>query len=54
MTYPAEVSLTALACFTGMVEGEVLALFMERHTSAWAIVFDSRLLAAAYSVNTFL
>lgn len=35
----------------GMVEGGVVALVMERHTGAWAIGFDSRLLAAAYSVS---
>ncbi|KAL2467701.1 WAT1-related protein [Forsythia ovata] len=47
--YPAELSLTSLVCFMGTVEGGVVALVMERHTSAWAIGFDSRLLAAAYS-----
>ncbi|CAI9755828.1 unnamed protein product [Fraxinus pennsylvanica] len=47
--YPAELSLTSLVCFMGMVEGGVVAVIMERHTSAWAIGFDSRLLASAYS-----
>ncbi|CAI9778093.1 unnamed protein product [Fraxinus pennsylvanica] len=47
--YPAELSLTSLVCFMGTVEGGVVALVMERHKSAWAIGFDSRLLAAAYS-----
>ncbi|KAI5668706.1 hypothetical protein M9H77_18559 [Catharanthus roseus] len=47
--YPAELSLTALVCFMGMLESGVAALIMERHMSAWVIGFDSRLLAAAYS-----
>ncbi|KAI3464501.1 hypothetical protein Pfo_021164 [Paulownia fortunei] len=47
--YPAELSLSSLICFMGMVEGGVVAVIMERHKSAWAIGFDSRLLAAAYS-----
>lgn len=52
--YPAELSLTALICFMGMVEGAIAALIMERDMSAWAISFDSRLLAAVYSVSTTL
>ncbi|KAG8378280.1 hypothetical protein BUALT_Bualt08G0121100 [Buddleja alternifolia] len=47
--YPAELSLTSLVCLMGFVEGGIVALVMERHKSAWAIGFDSRLLAAAYS-----
>lgn len=47
--YPAELSLTALICMTGMVEGAAVSLVMERDMSAWKIGFDSRLLAAAYS-----
>ncbi|KAF3445672.1 hypothetical protein FNV43_RR10848 [Rhamnella rubrinervis] len=47
--YPAELSLTALICFMGALEGAVLTLVMERDTSVWAIGWDSRLLAAAYS-----
>lgn len=47
--YPAELSLTALICFMGMVEGGVVALVMERDMSAWLLGFDSRLLAAVYS-----
>ncbi|KAK2976226.1 hypothetical protein RJ640_021937 [Escallonia rubra] len=47
--YPAELSLTALICLMGMVEGGVAALVMERDLSAWSIGFDSRLLAAVYS-----
>ncbi|KAK1386896.1 hypothetical protein POM88_015079 [Heracleum sosnowskyi] len=47
--YPAALSLTSLICVMGMLEGGVVALVMERDMSAWAIGFDSRLLAAAYS-----
>ncbi|KAK4490109.1 hypothetical protein RD792_000766 [Penstemon davidsonii] len=47
--YPAELSLTSLVCFMGTIEGGIVALIMERSKSAWAIGFDSRLLASAYS-----
>ncbi|KAK1404265.1 hypothetical protein POM88_003870 [Heracleum sosnowskyi] len=47
--YPAELSLTSLICLMGMVEGGIVALVMERDMSAWAIAFDFKLLAAAYS-----
>ncbi|GFY96649.1 nodulin MtN21 /EamA-like transporter family protein [Actinidia rufa] len=47
--YPAELSLTALICLMGMVEGAAAALLMEHHMGAWVIGFDSRLLAAVYS-----
>ncbi|CAL5348384.1 unnamed protein product [Camellia sinensis] len=47
--YPAELSLTALICLMGMVEGAAVALAMERDMSAWVVGFDSRLLAAVYS-----
>ncbi|XP_042009162.1 LOW QUALITY PROTEIN: WAT1-related protein At1g44800-like [Salvia splendens] len=47
--YPAELSLTALICLMGTVEGGIVAAIMERGPSAWAIGFDSRLLAATYS-----
>ncbi|KAL7128376.1 hypothetical protein ABFS83_14G312300 [Erythranthe nasuta] len=47
--YPAELSLTSLVCFMGTLEGGVAAVIMERRKSAWAIGFDSRLLAASYS-----
>lgn len=50
--YPAPLSLTSLICVMGMMEGGVVALVMERDMSAWAIGFDSRLLAAAYSVSS--
>ncbi|XP_021647429.1 WAT1-related protein At1g44800 isoform X2 [Hevea brasiliensis] len=47
--YPAELSLTALICLMGMVQGATVSLVMERDPTAWKIGFDSRLLAAAYS-----
>ncbi|KAL0369250.1 UNVERIFIED_CONTAM: WAT1-related protein [Sesamum calycinum] len=47
--YPAPLSLTALVCLLGTVEGGVVAAIMEHRKSAWVIGFDSRLLAAAYS-----
>lgn len=47
--YPAELSLTALVCLMGMIESGIVALIFERNMSAWAISFDSRFLAAAYS-----
>ncbi|CAL5414519.1 unnamed protein product [Camellia sinensis] len=47
--YPAELSLTALICLMGMVEGAAVALAMERHMIAWVVGFDLRLLAAVYS-----
>lgn len=36
----------------GMVEGGIVALVMERDMTAWAIAFDFKLLAAAYSVSS--
>lgn len=50
--YPAELSLSALVCFVGTIQTAVVALIMERNMSAWNIGFDSRFLAAAYSVST--
>ncbi|CAI0443071.1 unnamed protein product [Linum tenue] len=49
-SYPAELSLTALICMMGTIEGSVLAIGMEwGNPSAWAIGLDTKLLAAAYS-----
>ncbi|XP_065871285.1 WAT1-related protein At2g39510 [Euphorbia lathyris] len=49
-TYPAELSLTALICLMGTIEGTLLAVVMERgNPSAWAVHLDSKLLAAVYS-----
>ncbi|KAM7518887.1 hypothetical protein LguiB_017849 [Lonicera macranthoides] len=47
--YPAELSLTTLICFMGMVEGGIAALIMERDMTSWIVGFDSNLLAAVYS-----
>ena len=52
--YPAELSLTASICLMGMVEGAAVALAMDRDMSAWVVGFDSRLLAAVYSVSITL
>ncbi|GAB4836589.1 hypothetical protein Ancab_001502 [Ancistrocladus abbreviatus] len=49
-SYPAELSLTALICIAGAVEGGLVALIMERgNTSIWSIQLDSKLLAVVYS-----
>ncbi|KAF5204106.1 Wat1-related protein [Thalictrum thalictroides] len=47
--YPAELSLTALIVLLGMIQGGAVALVMEHDFKAWAIGFDSRLLAPVYS-----
>ncbi|XP_038691704.1 WAT1-related protein At2g39510-like [Tripterygium wilfordii] len=48
-SYPAELSLTALICFMGAIQGTVLAVAMEwGNASAWAINLDYKLLAAVY------
>ncbi|XP_050943492.1 WAT1-related protein At1g21890-like isoform X2 [Cucumis melo] len=49
--YPAELSLTALICVAGAVEGSIVTLIMERDFSVWVIGWDSRLLAAVYTHN---
>lgn len=49
-SYPAPLSLTALICCMGAMEGSIFALVIEKgNTAAWAIHLDSKLLAAAYS-----
>ncbi|GMJ14440.1 Usually multiple acids move in and out Transporters 14 [Hibiscus trionum] len=49
-SYPAELSLATLICFMGTIEGAIVALVMERgNAAAWAIHWDSKLLAAIYS-----
>ncbi|CAA0836433.1 WAT1-related protein [Striga hermonthica] len=49
-TYPAELSLTAWICLLGTVEGAAVALVAEnRNPAAWAIKWDTKFLAAAYS-----
>lgn len=47
--YPAELSLTALICLMGSVEGAAVTLVMECNMNVWRIGWDSRLLAAVYS-----
>ncbi|KAK9051861.1 hypothetical protein SSX86_028489 [Deinandra increscens subsp. villosa] len=47
--YPAELSLTTLVCLAGSVEGGIIAMAVERDPKAWALGFDSRLLASVYS-----
>ncbi|KAL8162393.1 hypothetical protein V2J09_013882 [Rumex salicifolius] len=47
--YPAELSLTALVCVMGAIQGGAVTLVMERDMSAWALGWDSRLLASVYS-----
>ncbi|BFG19108.1 hypothetical protein CerSpe_053820 [Prunus speciosa] len=47
--YPAELSLTALICLMGALEGAVATFVLERSMSVWVIGWDSRLLAAGYS-----
>ncbi|KAL9255225.1 WAT1-related protein [Drosera capensis] len=47
--YPAELSLTALICTMGMVEGAAVTLAFEHNMSVWALGWDSRLLASVYS-----
>ncbi|KAF3433750.1 hypothetical protein FNV43_RR24853 [Rhamnella rubrinervis] len=49
-SYPTELSLTALICLAGTVEGTAVALAMEwNNPAAWSIHLDSTLLAALYS-----
>ncbi|CAN0909472.1 WAT1-related protein At2g39510 [Linum grandiflorum] len=49
-SYPAEFSLAALICMMGTIEGSVFAIGMEwGNPSAWAVGFDTKLLAAVYS-----
>ncbi|KAJ4719831.1 WAT1-related protein [Melia azedarach] len=49
-SYPTELSLTALICLMGTIEGTIVALVIERGNAAvWSIHFDYSLLAAVYS-----
>ncbi|PKI38440.1 hypothetical protein CRG98_041139 [Punica granatum] len=47
--YPAELSLTALICVMGTVEGAVTTLIFERDMSVWVVGWDSKLVAVVYS-----
>ena len=50
--YPVELSLTAWICLMGVLEGGVVTLMFERDTHVWLLGWDSRLLAAVYSVSS--
>lgn len=52
--YPAKLSLTALICLTGTVEGAVASLVFERNMGVWLIGLDSKLLAVVYAVGSSL
>ncbi|GMI83406.1 Usually multiple acids move in and out Transporters 14 [Hibiscus trionum] len=48
-SYPAELSLTALICVAGTVEGSIVALAMEAgNAAAWSVHLDVKFLAAVY------
>lgn len=47
--YPSELSLTAWICFMGTLEGAVVSLVFVRDMKAWALGWDSRLLASVYT-----
>ncbi|XP_062087378.1 WAT1-related protein At2g39510-like [Humulus lupulus] len=49
-SYPAELSLTALICLMGAIEGSIAAIILEwGNPAAWSIRLDSSLIAALYS-----
>lgn len=51
-TYPAELSLTAWICLLGTLEGTAVALVMEKgNPSVWTLKWDTKLMAAVYSVR---
>ncbi|KAH0989394.1 hypothetical protein GBA52_000877 [Prunus armeniaca] len=47
--YPANISLSCLICLVGALQGAAVAVTVERRASAWAVGWDSRLLAPLYS-----
>lgn len=49
--YPANISLSCLICLVGALQGVAVAVTVERRASAWAVGWDSRLLAPLYSVS---
>lgn len=51
--YPAELSLSALICLAGALQSTVIAVAIEHRPSAWAVGWDSRLLAPLYTVFSF-
>lgn len=51
-SYPAELSLAALICTAGAVEGTIVTMIMEwGNASIWAIHMDTKFLAALYGVR---
>lgn len=49
--YPANISLSCLICLMGAMQGSAVAFVAERHPSAWAVGWDTRLLAPLYTVS---
>lgn len=47
--YPSQLSLTAWICFMGSLEGTVVSFLFVRDMKAWALGWDSRLLASVYT-----
>ncbi|GKV45036.1 hypothetical protein SLEP1_g52165 [Rubroshorea leprosula] len=47
--YPVALSLAALVCLMGIVEGAVVSLIFERDMIVWRVGFNYRLLVVAYS-----
>ncbi|XP_038886451.1 WAT1-related protein At4g08290-like [Benincasa hispida] len=47
--YPAELSLSTLKCLAGALQSTVVAVAVEHRASAWAVGWDSRLLAPLYA-----
>ncbi|CAN6583883.1 unnamed protein product [Malus baccata var. baccata] len=47
--YPANISLSCLICLAGALQGSAVAFTVERRPSAWAVGWDSRLLAPLYT-----
>ncbi|KAF4377729.1 hypothetical protein F8388_011482 [Cannabis sativa] len=52
--YPAELSLTAWICLMGVLEGGIVTFVFEHDMHVWVLGWDSRLLAAVYSVSTLI
>ncbi|KAG8633093.1 WAT1-related protein At4g08290 [Manihot esculenta] len=47
--YPAELSLSSLICLAGAIQSLAIALVVAHHPSAWAVGWDTRLLAPVYT-----
>lgn len=51
-SYPAELSLTALICIMGTIQGIILTITVEKENMAiWAIHPDTKFLASLYGVR---